>query len=260
MENKTHRLFNITILITVVPAYIYFCSFNYEQGICNRYHIPSYLISPSITTVLIFATTIWSAIFSSLKILGISTPFFRQIEEENRKHLNSIRFLNGVVIVISVLIFFSYPLSWTVVLGLLAFAFFVNLITWGFPFVYLYQRKKPLAERIKGIQQTAGDSDLFSFALEALTNKERLFIFILVVIPFVCYFIGDGEALKQSHYQTIANRPNLVVLRKYDDVFICAGFDRKTKKINDSLILIKLNDNNDLILKNEFLGQLRKRN
>lgn len=257
MDDKTNRFLNVTILIAVIPAYIYFCSFTYEQGVCNRFNIPMYLISPNLTTILIFATSIWSVLFSALKMLGFSTSFFRPIQNENKKHLRPVRFINGVFLVIVILMFFAYPLSWTLLWSLLAFGFFLNFLTWGFPFIYLFERKKSVAQKISEIQANPDKNDVLNHLLQSLNSRERLFILILIIIPFLSFFIGDGEALKQSRFQIIADKPNIVILRKYDDLFICAPFDKQKKLIGDSLILIKLNDTKDLILKTENLGQLR---
>ena len=106
MSDNSNKLFNITVLIAVVPAYIYFCSFEYEQGFCDHFNIPTYLISPNLTTILIFATSIWSILFSALKMLGFSTPLFKNVKNENKKHLQPVRFINGVFLVIVILMFY----------------------------------------------------------------------------------------------------------------------------------------------------------
>lgn len=256
MSDNSNKLFNITVLIAVVPAYIYFCSFEYEQGFCDHFNIPTYLIAPNLTTILIFATSIWSILFSALKMLGFSTPLFRNVKNENKKHLRPVRFINGVFLVIVILMFFSYPLSWTLLWALLAFGLFLNLITWGFPLIYLFERKKTVAEKISDIQANPDKNDILNILLDTLNTKERLFILVLISIPFLSYFIGNGQALKQTSFQTLADRPNIVVIRKYDDMFICTPFDNKQKTLGDSIVLVKASDSKDLVLKTVKIGRL----
>lgn len=256
MQEKENRFLNLTVILAVIPAYIYFCSFTYETGICSRFNIPKYLISPNLTTILIFATSIWTILFSSLKMLGLSTSFFKPISNESKKHLRPIRFANGVVIIIAVLMFFTYPLSWTLLWVLLGVAFFLNLITWGFPIIYFVERKKKVSEKLLEIQASKPTkTDLLDYVFEYLNTKERIFVMILIVIPFISFFIGDGEALKQTHFQIIPEKNNVLVLRKYDDLFICSPYNKTKKELEDSLILIKLSDK-ELILKTVNTGRL----
>lgn len=67
IENKPKKYIDTTILIAIVPAYIYFVSFEYENGYCDNFGIPKYLIEPSLTTILIFATTLFGIFFQLLR-------------------------------------------------------------------------------------------------------------------------------------------------------------------------------------------------
>lgn len=256
MSDNTNKIFNTTVTLAVIPAYVYFCAFQYEQGYCDCFNVPTYLISPNLTTILVFATTIWTILFSALKVLSLSTPFFREIKEESKKHLQSILFVNGVLLVIIILMFYSYPFSWILVWVLLGLAFLINLLTWGFPFIYFFNRKKSVAQKIIDIQKFFSEDDVLSILFAKLNAKERLFVLVLILIPPLAYFIGAGQALKQTSFQILADKPNIVVLKKYDNMFICSPYDKKTKILKDSLILIKADESKYLVLRTVKIGKL----
>ncbi len=257
-ERNESRFFNLTVVLTVIPAYIYFTCFIYEQGVCNRFGIPSYLINPSLTTILIFGTTIWGIIFSSLKVLGLSTPLFKAVGNENMKHLRVVHGINALSLIIAILMFYAYPFSWTLVLVLLVVIAMLNFITWGLPLLLRITEKKPTKDKLLEMQGEKDNFDLLIYLTEGLTKQERLFLLILIFIPIISYFFGDGQALKQKEFQLLALNKNIVVLKKYDDLLVCSSFDRKTKLLGDSLVLIKLSDKEPLFLNSEEVGPLKR--
>ena len=50
-----------------------------------HYKIPSYFITPSITNLLVCATTIISILITSLKTLGLSTPLFQKLKDPKHR-------------------------------------------------------------------------------------------------------------------------------------------------------------------------------
>ena len=59
--------------------------------------------------------------------------------------------------------------------------------------------------------------------------------------------------MKQDEFQTFSNT---IILKKYNEIFVCAKFNKKTKIVSDTLILIKLSDNRPIVLKTEKIGRL----
>ncbi len=261
-ENKQKKIIDATILIAIIPAYIYFITFEYEFGYCNHFGIPKYLIEPCLTTILIFATSLFGILFSSVNILGLSLPFFNAVKNENKKHLKGINLLNGIIVVIGILMLIIYPFSWRILIYFLIFALLVNLLTWGIPFLFLIRKKKSLKEKLQQIEDerpNGGKYYLLSNLLQKFDEKETNFIFILLMIPFFCFFFGDAEATKQKTFQTISTKENTVILKKYNDIFVCAKFNRKTKEISDTLLLVKFSENEPLSIKTEEIGPLLKK-
>src|ERR1700722_15604704 len=101
---KENKFINPTTTFAAISAYIYFVWFQFENGICSHYKIPNYLISPSISGLLICAATIISIVITSLKSLGISTPLFKQLKNPNQEHMHPIYFINGFLLIVGVLI------------------------------------------------------------------------------------------------------------------------------------------------------------
>lgn len=258
-NEESNRVFgiNLTLALPLFPAYIYFCTFIYEVAFCERMRIPRYLISPNLTTILIFATSIWTILISSFKIMGLSTPLFKVAgqKDDKRHHLKTIYMVNGLTIVLCIVVFYAYPFSIQLLLGIIGFLAFTNFITWGMNFLFIYRQKKSMKEKLIDAQNQEDKFDLVAYLMTKIDPRQKLFILMLALIAVLSYFIGDGQALKQETFETLANKPNVLVLRKYDDLLICSTFDRKSHQLGDSLIIFKLKDM-ELILKSEKLGHI----
>jgi hypothetical protein len=260
IESKPKKIIDTTLIIAIIPAYIYFVTFEYENGFCNNFGIPTYLIEPSLTTILIFATTLFGVFFSSIKALGLSLPFFKAVDDEKKTHLRGINKINGICIFGGILMIYAYPFSWKLILIISSVTLILNLITWGIPLLLLIRKKKSLKEKLQQVEdENVEDTDKIDWLVhlfKKLNNKERTFFFVILVIPYISFLFGNGEAMKQKEFLTICNNENTVVLKKYNDIFVCAKFNRKTNQLSDSLILIKLSESEPIILRTEKIGPL----
>lgn len=246
IDNKPKRLFDITVFIAIVPAYIYFISFLYEFGYCIYFGIPKYLIEPSLTTILIFATTFFGILFTSSKLLGFSLPFFKAADNKEKTHLRGINLINGICLFGSILMLNVYPWSWELFFILVAITLFLNLLIWGIPLLIVLRKKKPMKEKLQEVEDNyinnPDENDLLVFFLRFLNKSEKNLFLIIITITVFSFFLGNGDAMKQKDFQKISTTKNTIILRKYNDIFVCAKFDNKTKKISDSLTLIKISD------------------
>lgn len=253
---KSNTLIDKTFVLAALPAYIYFVSFLYEMGFCDRFNIPRYLIQPSLTTILIFTSSLWLIIGSSFKLMGFAAPLIRGAQDESKKHLRGIYVVNFATIIILIVIYFSFPFSWTLLLIMFSFLFFINAFTWGLNWLLRIREKKSFKEKLENINSEVDIFDLSPLLLTGLTNSHKYIISTLVLLPGLCYFVGLGQSYKQVQYEPVSNRENIVVLKKYDDILICSPFDLKSRTLGDSLILYKIGPDKEVILKVGQFGPL----
>ncbi len=248
--------FSLTTILAFLPAYVYFSCFVYELGYCHYYNIPKQMIDPNLSTILVFATTILGVLVSCLKVLGISTPLFRGLQDKSKSHWHPILFSNGIFIIIILIVLYVYPFSWKLLGWTVGTLAIINLIFWLLPLLLNFKNKAPLKEKLNEIHQQKDNFDLIEYLFQFLTFKERLFIAILFLIPSISYLVGNGEAMKQSQFQVLTQLPDIVFLRRYDDTYIFTNVNRKEQIVGDSLILIKLSNSQPLVMQTENLGKL----
>jgi hypothetical protein len=79
-----------------------------------------------------------------------------------------------------------------------------------------------------------------------------LFLFLLTTS-----FIGNIRALTQKEFLVLNTAPEIVVLQIYGDKLICAPFDRNTKEINKSFLILKLSEDTKQTISYQNVGPLR---
>lgn len=256
--DKENKIFNSTTIFAGLSAYIYFVWFEFENGICTHYQIPTYFISPSITGLLIFATTILSVITASFKILGISTPLFKQMKDPTKDHLHGIYFINGLMIVVGILVITTFPFSWRLFLGIVCGILFLNIFTWGYLYLFKIRKKGSFKEKITEtlVEVREDNFDLFNLLDIKLNRSQFILIVLLAVLPFITYLLGMGTAASQKSYQIIDNKSNTVILKRYDDLFICRNLDSIKGFFSDTLKILRFNDNVEYQL-SEYKGMIK---
>jgi hypothetical protein len=102
----------------------------------------------------------------------------------------------------------------------------------------------------------AGTKDFHSVLVTRLGIGPYRLVFTLLITLVVVYYAGQSAALRQSTYLVTSTSPQMVVLRTYGDSIICARFDRNTKEVEPSFVVLKVGDDPELTLHSEHVGPL----
>ncbi|SKB40665.1 hypothetical protein SAMN05661099_1173 [Daejeonella lutea] len=62
-SKSTESIFTVSMMIFVIPAYVYLCSYSYEKGICSFYGIPSEFIRPDLTSNLYYSISLFFSVY-----------------------------------------------------------------------------------------------------------------------------------------------------------------------------------------------------
>ena len=72
---------------------------------------------------------------------------------------------------------------------------------------------------------------IFDEIIKQLGGFTFIILFILILSLVVISGVGEAHAKTQKSFMIIKSDPELIVLRKYSENFICTTFDRKKKEI-----------------------------
>jgi len=87
--------------------------------------------------------------------------------------------------------------------------------------------------------------------------NETMTKYMLIASLLVCSVSATLIQVKnEDHYFLTGKSQNLIFLGKYNDLFIEKPFDKKTRKLSDSLILVKTSDNVNQVFLDKKVGLL----
>ena len=80
-------------------------------------------------------------------------------------------------------------------------------------------------------------------------------MFTILVIG-ASYLLGYSKPLNENTFTVIKNYENVVILKQYNDIFICAKFDPQTKILKDEIFLLNISRRDSLVLQESDIGPL----
>jgi len=258
MESITNqKIITGTIILAVLPPYLYFVTYMYEMGVCETLNIPVYLIEPSIGNVLSCGFTILIFFFFFMQIGNFILPLHAASKNPKYQHLKMILFSNALCILISGFILFTNPISWSICFIVIGIFFITNLVYWIFPILLKIKDKEHSTnEKLSQLTIYKNPYDAGRALLDKLSKYDRRIVLNSILLPLLCVFIGRGSILKQRKFDFVNNTNNTIVLRKYGDFLICGTIDIKKKVLTDSLVIIKMGDKDAVRLKTLDIGPL----
>jgi len=233
------KVISLTILIAFSSIYGYFVAYVYEINFCKHFQIPLDFIEIGFTEVLkIMAEVVPIILLGFIAwILVLFTQMFKNpVLRLLGKSLFPLYFLILGIAILKWPIFKSliiFLVAWFVMSGSdLVFPLFSRGKTKGW-----YKKRLEISEKYEASVKNPLDAivDLMMDQIGVLTFmiiSISLFALVLFVQP-----MGELTAKKQRSFMIIKSNPELVVLRKYSQNFICVPFDRENKEIKKNFYL-----------------------
>lgn len=225
MRNESKKInINEAIIITYLSGLIYLAAYFYERGYCLRFNIPFHLISPNLSTILNFGSYIIMIFFYF---------FIYRVDDIFDTSNNSSSVILSLVLIAFTIIAFSYQ-------RLILWSLLVLVVTFFLVFIF---RKKINKIKIN-----------IPYTINRYKFASSIVFAMLVILS--SHLMGNGASVEQVEYTTIKNYKNVVVLRQYGDLLICAEFNPETKNVKEELLLINISNQDSLILKTSKVGPL----
>jgi hypothetical protein len=213
-----------------------------EWGFCIVFGIPTEFIQLNITTILI---TITSGLGFLLFFYWIAENFYKLTKQERLKTSPM-----GYRVVFSILgfMFLSYFLVFFPSLTdiwLLIAGFFVLMIAIMFV-VPLYTQRKihGYINKLEAQDRTTRETPMLLDHLVKSNTGAIIFVVIIFVILFLggMFLNGYNMARGQTDFLVPSTHQDSIVLRIYGNNLICAPLNGKTKEVEKSFFIIKLDD------------------
>lgn len=248
--------FNEKLILALAPAIGYYFVFRYEVGYCATFSIPSYLIRPDLTTVLVFASAV--LVWSTLLFTGMDS-WLDIVPQGDVAQLRPWQRLLGryfpflLIVVFLAAIYGRHWHRWWWV-PLFVFSYFVGELTWA---KFRGAKDKSLIEQIAtGPSPMFHHGSVFHFVRSRFGLSALILLIAFVFGSLIAFSIGNAEALQQSKFLVPLSQTNSVLIRAYGDRFICVELDPESKKPKKNFIILYPDREKNIRFELKTLGPL----
>lgn len=229
-------------MIFLITIFAYFNLIQFERGFANYFGIPEIFISINIFHSFTIFYYVFFIFFICLYI-SISLSFFQKDLYPNKLILEmTLVIVNLICLSLSIFILFFWEENITSDYFKLIISQFVIQIFFIIVFV-IHKLKFNINKK-----------------LMKWKNKFCLFLFIalsIINVFFLPFHIGFSIASMKIKFLVIKENPELVVINRYEDYFVCVPFDRKTNTYPPTFKIIKFINNQNIEYKFDKIGRLK---
>ncbi|WP_426667262.1 hypothetical protein ACPPVU_14655 [Mucilaginibacter sp. McL0603] len=254
--NENIRLLPITIdsaiLLGIITALGYECTFLYEKSYCDYFSIPSDFITVDLNSVVPY----WTQTINIILICFFSAVSYYKLNGWLKGTPSIARFISWNFLILSACYitylttkaFEGQNFFYTVIIVATNITLLIISITHK-----IYNKRKQHNDYEKAANTSESDVQRFY-------STVRLVVF-GVVILFVVLNLNLSEIrgkkdASAKHEFLILNNTSTVIIRAYSDRLICKDFDFKNKKFLNKIRLIKIGDNTQFLMALKELGPI----
>ncbi len=235
------KLISGAILSGFLTFYGFYSAYLYERGFSTYFKIPSSFVEVGLSEVF----KVILILFPIVMFLFLGTDVALSASISRNPILRElVRYIIPFLLFILTPLIFDLP-KYFKVSGIIAFLLLIigELI---FPLISMSKRIKGLKRKLEILQSYDEHrkkkfnffrSNFIDMFMEQIGIVTFLIICLLVVSLSFVDQIGKQNAKSQKEFMIIKSNPELVVLRKYSENFICATFDREKKEVRNRIYL-----------------------
>lgn len=251
---KTFTIFTEGILLAILPVAAYSLAFAFEAGYFNYFGIPMNLVQINLKIVLIVIASISGALFTIFMFANVISIFWPT------HSALQIKFIRLFIVIMpylwKFLVYGRMIRYWEIAVGFIGFTVFYEFV-WP---MFQFRNKKSYLDKLSENEISENkerSKHLIGRLFNSLGTFGSAFVIALLLGSFMSYDAGEAKATTQKEYLTVGESSNIVVLRVYDDMVICAPFNRDAKEIASKFIFRKLGDDPKLMYVRENIGPLK---
>lgn len=231
----------VVIAASTIVSYI--IAFKYEQGFCSYWAIPTYLIEISLTSIIAAGMGLFSFLLLLFLIMDLPiTLIHGELSKEDSLKKRIIIF-HLIFFVLLVAILLGYGIS-LILLFLIFIVVVMDVICFLLPW-WNDKKKNPdtatFSERI--IRSDYGYNNSLFGLVRSLIGK-NIYLTIFVVTPLVTFIAsaaGSATAKNAQRYLVVESE-NLILIKKYGDIYILRPIDTANNKVNNQIVLWRSED------------------
>jgi MFS family permease len=264
-EKPKYQSFVTGLAVASIPIAGYLVAYCYEKGATDYFRVPDRFMTLDWTNVFVAAgvvagflagvVVVFELLYRILHELPVPAKWRSAVDQFPSEAM--IRFLLAAAWVPVAVWATTLPgwVFWTFssLLILWMVASFVSVITWR-----LNKQTGKTQTREASISRPVRQTPIGLVARHPAVRGLLVLVAVVIYLAIASYYFGRVSAVRQTEFLIVEAPQEVVVLRSYSDLLICAPFDRESKEIDGShVIVMKAASDTGTILTREKVGPLK---
>jgi hypothetical protein len=241
------------LILAAGPVLAYGIVFAHEVGYADVFEIPLGFVSIDVTSILIVTVAMVPVLYALSWLAYMGLSLLPAHDSPIRQRLQRLL----VPSLLFVLFLMLYGARWLEWLWTAVFLLIVTFLEFGLP---LIKQRKETTYHDKLIAQDQAERETSMPILDLFhrfAGPGGYLAFVgLIAMLVISHSVGRASALDEDEFLVTTTSEEMVVLRIYGDNLICAPFDRATREIKRSFVVLKIGEDPDLVLNLETVGPL----
>lgn len=255
MEQKTVSFFSEAALIAFLTAIGYVIAYSFEFGYVTYFKIPSQLIEITIPSIILSWAIVLAVALSTISILIFCLS---SIDHNNIIHIQMV--VTGFFVFINLCILILFNFDWEECSLLLVPTAIVLIYKWGWPFIRYYKEIGSYGDKVAKLMRNDHPSkNPLPTPQNSIASNTLTLIMGSILLIALSFALGHGFAKQEINFYVFESNQPKVILRIYDDKYICAPIDKRARKIKEQYYIVNAssaNLNRSLSLTLEKVGPL----
>ncbi len=233
---KKEPMISEAVYLAFLPICGYVMSFLYEYSYSIHFRIPIELLEVSVMSSLMMSIALLIATIVFLVILGKLLSWWNKRSDSFKAIMDSPA-LDFLLFVYLAILCYRSVIGFITVVAVFILRMLYFFIRPAFP----YRSIKKYKDRLLALQVKVSPSEaLFNVLKNTIGRKNIKLGLIALFVMIICFHVGINEATSKSSF--LVTDDNQVVLRRYNDVFVCAPYDPLTYSVSTSFTIIPVDD------------------
>ncbi len=247
------------LMLAAFTAASYVVAYQYESGFSSYWQIPSYLIDISITSVVASALGLFTLFVFTALIVNLPVTMLGEELERKMDLRKKIVIINLSFFIVMVAIFIGYGFT-LVPISLFVFILVLQIIVIGIPWAF-DKKKNPnpagFFERLAREYSVKKEPNSGYYYLEQMIGKRQYYLVVAVIPALILLSSSAGRlSARMQNTYAIVEEDSLVILKKYNDIFILRPINIKEKSVSRRLLLWTQNDFSEKSVVTKFTGRV----
>lgn len=237
--------FSESITLAFITGGLYAVAFSYEAGYLGYFEIPTHLVRPSITTLVLSVFACVTALLSAIKFLNLITPLLNILISDKHAKWRYVILVNTIILLPILFILSIYPWSLNLFKLILVGLVFSNIFFIGIPVALnFFFKTEPTFDLAIEKSYQNDPLDITQWIIKRGALPHLIWFIVFIVAIGLGWAVGNSKAIKEETFDVLVDSEPMIMIRSYDQYILFKPIDINNKSFDKRFRIVPITNIN----------------